>query len=211
MDAIGAVVVAGHPRSGDACIGTVLLVTEERLLLERARAGDLDAFAELVTRTERRLRALLGRLLDDERDVEEAAQDTYVQAWRSLGRFRGDAEPFTWLYRIAVNEALQRTRRKRLETRPLEQSGTNEPATAPTLVDDTATGNERARFVAARLRALPAEQRAPVVLRDVEGWSNEEIADLLEISVAAVKSRVHRGRMQLREQMQAWERGQADA
>src|SRR3972149_9502202 len=86
-------------------------------LLARARKGDVEAFAELVRLFERRIRALLGRLLDDERDVEEAAQDTFVQAWRSLDRFRGDAAPFTWIYRIAVNEALQRTRRKRLDVR----------------------------------------------------------------------------------------------
>src|ERR671934_1483642 len=93
---------------------------EEARLLSRARAGDVDAFAEFVRLLERRVRGLLGRLLDDERDVDEAAQDTFVQAWRHLDRFRGDAAPFTWLYRIAVNEALQRTRRKRLDTRPLE-------------------------------------------------------------------------------------------
>src|SRR6266852_7702686 len=88
-------------------------------LLRRARDGDLEAFAELVRRSERRVRGLLARLLDDSRDVEEAAQDTFVQAWRNLERFRGQAAPSTWFYRIAVNEALQRTRRKRVETRPL--------------------------------------------------------------------------------------------
>ena len=70
-------------------------MSDESQLLERARGGDVDAFADLVRQFERRVRALLGRLLDDERDVEEAAQDTFVQAWRSLDRFRGDAQPFT--------------------------------------------------------------------------------------------------------------------
>src|SRR5919197_4229825 len=93
---------------------------EETTLLLEAQAGDLAAFEQFVRVVERRVRGLLGRLLSDQRDVEEATQDTFVQAWRNLPRFRGDAAAFTWLYRIAVNEALQRARRRRLETRPLE-------------------------------------------------------------------------------------------
>jgi RNA polymerase sigma-70 factor (ECF subfamily) len=84
----------------------------ERALLKRAQEGDLDAFGEFIRVCERRVRAVLSRLLDDPRDVDEAAQDTFVQAWRHLDRFRGEAAPFTWLYRIAVNEALQRARRR---------------------------------------------------------------------------------------------------
>src|SRR5918996_5045491 len=140
----------------------------ESRLLARAQTGDVDAFAEFVRLLERRVRAVLGRLLDDERDVDEAAQDTFVQAWRNLDRFRGEAQPFTWLYRIAVNEALQRTRRRRPETSPLEDAP--EPAAeAP----DQET-REELQFVAARVRALPFESRAPLVLRDVEGWSYEQ-------------------------------------
>src|SRR6266851_10115075 len=97
----------------------------DRDLLLRARDGDLAAFEEFVRLFERRVRALLSRLLDDLRDVDEAAQDVFVQAWRNLDRFRGDAAPFTWLYRIAVNEALQRARRKRLDTQPLDDDKLN--------------------------------------------------------------------------------------
>src|SRR3990170_6649782 len=103
----------------------------ESSLLARAREGDVDSFAEFVRLFERRVRAVLGRLLDDERDVDEAAQDTFVQAWRTLGRFRGEAAPFTWLYRIAVNEALQRNRRRRLDTQPLEQAADLETRVSP--------------------------------------------------------------------------------
>src|ERR671936_2467499 len=93
---------------------------EETTLLLEAQAGDLPAFEQFVRLFERRVRGLLSRLLSDERDIEEATQDTFVQAWRNLDRYRGDAAPFTWIYRIAVNEALQRTRRKRLDTRSLD-------------------------------------------------------------------------------------------
>jgi RNA polymerase sigma-70 factor (ECF subfamily) len=184
---------------------------EEARLLARAREGDLDAFAEFVRALERRVRGLLGRLLDDERDVDEAAQDTFVQAWRHLHRYRGDAAPFTWLYRIAVNEALQRTRKKRLDTRSLEDLRGLELELAPGMptrpAELEAERRELLAFVARRIRALPFDYRAPLVLRDVEGWSNDEVADTLAISVAAAKSRIHRARMQLRQELELWQRG----
>src|ERR671936_815706 len=94
---------------------------EETTLLLEAQAGELPAFEQVVRLFERGVRGLLSRLLSDQRDIEEATQDTFVQAWRNLSRFRGDAAPFTWLYRIAVNEALQRARRKRLDTQPIDE------------------------------------------------------------------------------------------
>jgi RNA polymerase sigma-70 factor (ECF subfamily) len=190
---------------------------EPAALLERARNGDVDAFAAFVRLFERRVRAVLGRLLDDERDVHEAAQDTFVQAWRHLDRFRGESAPFTWLYRIAVNEALQRTRRKRLDTRSLESVELERGETAgerlarPRPADTEAAEREELSFVAERLRALPFDARAPLVLRDLEGWSYEDVADTLGVSVAAVKSRVHRARMQLRAELDAWRSGGSQA
>jgi RNA polymerase sigma-70 factor, ECF subfamily len=184
---------------------------DDGALLTRAQTGDLAAFAEFVRLFERRVRGLLGRILDDQRDVEEAAQDTFVQAWRHLDRFRGDAAPFTWLYRIAVNEALQRARRKRLDTQPLEDEklepleDRNAPGARRPLPPDLAAENQEVReFLAERLRCLPAGLRIPVVLRDVEDWSNQEIAEALELSLPAAKSRIHRARMQLRYELETW-------
>jgi len=185
--------------------------SDDRALLLRAQAGDLAAFEQFVRLFERRVRGLLGRILDDERDVEEAAQDAFVQAWRHLDRFRGDAAPFTWLYRIAVNEALQRARRKRLDTRPLEDDKLNglEYADAPgkprPLPPDLAAENREVReFLASRLRQLPVGLRIPLVLRDLEDWSNQEIAETLELSLPAAKSRIHRARMQIRYELEIW-------
>ena len=175
------------------------MVTSERELLERAQCGDLDAFAEFVRTFERRIRSVLYRLLEDARDVDEAVQDTFVQAWRNLGRFRGDAAPYTWLYRIAVNEALQRGRRKTVPTSELQD-------TTVSAGEDAYAAADAREFLIERLRALPIEYRAAVVLRDVEGLSNEEVARVLEISLAAAKSRIHRGRMQLREELERRER-----
>jgi RNA polymerase sigma-70 factor, ECF subfamily len=169
---------------------------EERQLLESARDGDLDAFAEFVRHFERRIRTVLFRILDDSRDVEEATQDTFVQAWRNLDRFRGDAAPFTWLYRIATNEALQRRRRSRLETVELSDEHTAGH-------DPSFEAGELRAVLVAQIRALPFEHRAPLVLRDLEGLSNEEVAEALDLTLAAAKSRIHRARMTLRARLDA--------
>jgi RNA polymerase sigma-70 factor, ECF subfamily len=168
---------------------------DERELVERAAAGDVDAFGELVRAYEHRVSSVLYRLLDDRRDVEEATQDVFVQVWRNLRRFRGHAQLFTWLYRIAVNEALMRRRRKRPAAQELDEGLAAAPDPELRLRD---------RLVQA-LSALPFEYRAAVVLRDVEGLTNVEVAEALGISVAAAKSRIHRGRMQIRDALAGWE------
>ena len=167
---------------------------EERELLRRAQAGDLDAFAEFIRTFERRIRTVLYRILDDARDVDEATLDTFVQVWRNLDRFRGDAAPFTWLYRIATNEALQRRRRARLET--VELVDEHSPVS-----DAAIEQRELQTLLVEEIRSLPFEYRAPLVLRDLEGLSNEEVAGALDLTVAAAKSRIHRARMQLRERL----------
>ena len=186
---------------------------EERTLLIEAQAGDLAAFEQFVRLFERRVRGLLSRLLSDDRDIEEATQDTFVQAWRNLSRFRGDAAPFTWLYRIAVNEALQRARRRRIETQPIDEElrevleyRQGPPAARPRPPDLVAEDRELQAFLLDRVRRLPIDVRAPLVLRDIEGWSNQEVADILELSLAATKSRIHRARMKLREELEVWSR-----
>lgn len=178
---------------------------DESGLVAAARAGDLQAFAELVRRLEPRVRALLSRLLEDEREIEEATQDTFVQAWRNLERFRGDAAVFTWLYRIAVNEALQRLRRRRVLTVDLDETELGAPLEQSP--GEAAVEAELRAYLHGCIRRLPLEYRVPLVLRDIEGFSNDEVAAALEISVAAAKSRIHRARMRLRADLEDWERG----
>src|SRR6266540_1861495 len=141
-------------------------------LVRLAREGDLDAFAGIVQRHEQRLRLVLLRILDDTRDVEESVQDAFVQAWRNLDGYRGDAALFTWLYRIGVNSALARARRR-----------------APVTVDLSVVEGQ-------------ASSSADSVLRDVAGLSNQEVAAALGVSLAAAKSRIHRGRLQLRDRLE---------
>ena len=163
---------------------------DERRLLKDARTGDVDAFERFVRHFERRVKTVLYRLLDDDRDIEETTQDTFIQAWRNLDRFRGEAAPFTWLYRIAVNEALQRRRKKQPPLVELEDDHVGIETAGP-------AHDDRASLVSA-IRALPFEHRAALILRDLEGLSNAEVAVALEITVAAAKSRIHRARMAVR-------------
>jgi RNA polymerase sigma-70 factor (ECF subfamily) len=174
--------------SYDAAMGS----QPDEALIAAARDGDLDAFAELVRRYERRVRSVLARLLDDDRDVEEAAQDVFLQAWRNLARYRGDAAFFTWLYRIAVNEALMRRRRGQVASVELDE----------TVVGATEQDVDEG-WLLGRIRGLPDELRLPLVLRDLEGLSNQEVADVLDLSLAATKSRLHRARMQIRAELEA--------
>lgn len=185
----------------------VPLSPDDAELVARARGGDVDAFAEFVRRHEARVRLVLARMLADQRDVEEASQDVFVQAWRNLDRYRGDAGVFTWLYRIAVNEALARLRRRQLQLTDIAQAGGHDAlATAPEAGPEArAQSTELREFLAAQLQLLPLEYRAPIVLRDVVGLSNQEVAEILELTVAATKSRVHRARMEMRERIAEWD------
>jgi RNA polymerase sigma-70 factor, ECF subfamily len=186
-----------------------VLTPADAELVARAQQGDLEAFAELVRRYEHGVRAVLWRLLDDERDVEEVTQDAFVQAWKNLGSFRGDAAVFTWLYRIAVNEALARLRRKRTPLAELDEVAERELA-APARDEPhrAAETRELHAFLAARVRELPLEYRAPLVLRDLVGLSNAEVAAILQLSVPAAKSRIHRARMRIRDALDRWRSGE---
>jgi RNA polymerase sigma-70 factor (ECF subfamily) len=178
--------------------------TTDAELVRLAQEGDLDAFAEIVRRHERRLRIVLLRILDDARDVEEAVQDCFVQAWRNLDRYRGEAALFTWLYRIGVNAALAKTRRKQHVLTDLDSLEAEAASAVPRELapEQAAEVSElRGRIVAA-LAELSFEYREAVVLRDVAGLSNEEVATALGISLAAAKSRIHRGRLELHDRLE---------
>lgn len=173
-------------------------VQSDAELVRLAQAGDVDAYAEIVRRHERQLRIVLLRILDDARDVEEAVQDAFVQAWRNLDRYRGDAALFTWLYRIGVNTALARKRRKHAVTVDIGAlEGPGAPMVQRELDPEGGTSDLRAAIVFA-LAELPLEFREAVVLRDLAGLSNAEVAGALGLSIPAAKSRIHRGRLQLR-------------
>jgi RNA polymerase sigma-70 factor (ECF subfamily) len=169
-----------------------------KVLLDASRQGDTSAFVEFIRMHERRVSSIIGRILDDSRDVDEVTQDTFVQIWRALPQFRGDAAVTTWIYRIATNAALMRARRRRIPQVTFEAVG---ELALPGGTDATAVDLERRRRIAAvraALTQLPVEQRAAVALRDIEGLSTAEAAEVLGLAEPALKTRLHRGRMRLR-------------
>jgi RNA polymerase sigma-70 factor (ECF subfamily) len=176
-----------------------LSVTEEHALVARAKAGDEQAFEALVRSNAPRLYAVVLRCCANEADAEEATQDAFVRAWRSLQKFRNDARFFTWLYRIGLNEAARVADRNcnppasmRAEERPLEaiQGDAPEPQAR-------AEQSELRRILEDALRRLPEKYRSPVVLRDIEGMTTAEAANALGLREAGFKSRLHRGRLLL--------------
>jgi RNA polymerase sigma-70 factor (ECF subfamily) len=163
------------------------------LLVRRASSGDIQAFEVLVRRYQRRVLRLCVGMLGDQHAAEDAAQDVFFSAWRSLGRFRGDAQFSTWLYRIATNQCLRDIRRRPPPTAELPE---DMPATggSPQGELDAAEGYAA---VSAAVARLSPEQRVALLLRQVEGLSYDQIAEVLGVSMAAVKSRIYHARVEV--------------
>lgn len=170
---------------------------EEPALVARARSGDDAAFAVLVRHHADRLHAQLRRFGLTAGEAEDVAQETFLRAWRGLGSFEQRSRFSTWLYRIGFNEAQRRLSRRPPPT--VDDAGVAErlddPGRGP---EARALGRELSGRLELALGALPLERRVAVVLRDVEGLSTAEAAEIVGIREAAFKSRLHRGRMTLR-------------
>ena len=169
-------------------------------LVIRARGGDRSAFEELVRRHADRLHAVVVRLVDDDHDAQEVTQQAFLRAWRAMPKFKGDAQFFTWLYRIGVNEA---NRRLALGARGPGQDSLHEIAHEP---HDRRPGPARtteqrdlARALEQAVRALHPDHRTALVLRDIEGLSTTQAAEIMDLGEAAFKSRLHRARMTVRD------------
>jgi RNA polymerase sigma-70 factor (ECF subfamily) len=176
----------------------------EQDLIRKARGGDQQAFAELVMLHADRVYGALRRFGLDAVDADEVAQEVFLRAWRGLGRFEERAQLSTWLYRIAFNEAKRRLSRRTLpRAQPAPEGDALDPVAAlPEPVESgpeaRALAGELERRLDAALDELPPEWRDAVVLRDIEGLSTHEAAEVVGVGEAAFKSRLHRGRMQLR-------------
>jgi RNA polymerase sigma-70 factor (ECF subfamily) len=175
----------------------------ETELIDRARSGDQDAFAELVAAHADQVYGALRRFGLNPDEADEVAQEVFVRAWRGLGRFQGRAKLSTWLYRIAFNEA-QRALSRRHPAGGDTAAGDDDPAAA--VPDDEHHGpdaqaldRELSEVLDHALAQLPPDWRAAVVLRDLEGLSTSEAAEIAGVRQAGFKSRLHRGRMRLRE------------
>ncbi len=189
----------------------------ETELVERARGGDFDSFAVLVTGSEGKIYAHLLRLMGNAEDARDLLQETYLSAYRHLDSFKGDSAFGTWAYRIATNLALMRLRKKNPETVNLDEIRlpTHQEIQSRSISDWAIDPKEAVLRKEVRLqldraiRSLPPLYRAVVTLRDVEGLSTAETAAALDISEGAVKTRLHRARLFLREALSPYFEGEA--
>ena len=176
--------------------------SSENELIRRARDGDEEAFAELVMLHADRVQGALRRFGLDAGEADEVAQEVFLRAWRGLARFEGRSQFSTWLYRIAFNEAQRRLSRRpppRAEADPDRDDPIVSLPESPSLGPEAQTlDHEFEQTLEMALEQLPMEWRAAVVLRDIEGLSTHDAAEVVGIGEAAFKSRLHRGRMQLR-------------
>ena len=184
----------------------------EASLLARLRAHDLAAFEELVAHFERPVYSICFRLLNDAEDARDAAQETFLKIYRGLHSFRGESGLKTWVYRIAINQAMNQQRwwkrRRRDETVSLELSRSDNELTLGDSLrgtaaspEDRAIESERERRIMGALAKVKKEYQVVLMLREIEELSYEEIAETLEISIGTVKSRIARGREELRQRM----------
>ena len=182
---------------------------DESLLVGDARKGDVGAFEQLVRRYDRNVFRIAQHITQNREDAEDVVQDAFLKAYQNLGQFQGQSKFYTWLVRIAVNEALMRLRRRRPERMvSLDEDVKTEEDSMPREVADWApnpeqlyTQAELKDILSKTIQGLPPGFRTVFVLRDVEGLSTEETAEALNLSIPAVKSRLLRARLQLRERL----------
>jgi RNA polymerase sigma-70 factor (ECF subfamily) len=186
--------------------------TVETQFIERLRAGDTAAFNRLVEERSNEVYVLLYRLTEDAEEARDLTQETFLRVFQSINRFRGDADLKTWIYRIAINQARNRwrswRRRRRDSTLSLDAPASHDEQTLGSRLQSSATNpeqetlaHEREAALRQALRMLGRSYRETVILRDIEGLSYEEIAATLEISIGTVKSRLARGRLELRRKL----------
>jgi RNA polymerase sigma-70 factor (ECF subfamily) len=182
--------------------------TTDETLIENCLAGRREAFGQLVERYQNRLYHSLMHLLGSAEDAQDATQDAFVQAFEKLASFRGQSQFYSWLFRIAFNTAVSAKRKSRrmsvsLEGRreanglePTDASPSAEPSYAMDVSD-------RQRLIQQALSELSEEFRTALVLKEMDGMSYEEIANLIEVPLGTVRSRIHRGRLELKEKLSA--------
>jgi RNA polymerase sigma-70 factor (ECF subfamily) len=190
---------------------------DDKELVERARKRDVAAFEELVARYRSKVYGLALRMMQDASDAEEIMQESFISAWQNLPNFRGESAFGSWLYRICANFALMRLRRRKMEAESDAQKNLPEPRfdsegtllTMPSYdwtrgTEEKALDHELRRAIESATASLPDEHRSVFLLKDIEGLSYEEIAEAMNTTVPAVKSRLHRARLALREAIESF-------
>lgn len=183
--------------------------TSELPLVQAAKKGDLEAFSQLVKRYDRNIFRIAQHITHNEEDAQDVVQEAFLKAYQNLEQFQGNSKFYTWLVRIAVNEALMKLRRRRTDrTVSIDEDVETEEGSMPREVADWGPNPEQlygqselSEILKKTVQGLPPGFRTVFVLRDVEGLSTEETAEMLGLSVPAVKSRLLRARLQLRERL----------
>jgi RNA polymerase sigma-70 factor, ECF subfamily len=178
-------------------------------LVARVRAGDVAAYDELVRKYERQVFRIAQHITQNREDAEDVVQDAFLKAYEKLEQFQGNSKFYTWLVRIAVNEGLMRLRKRRTaRTVSIDEDVETEEGSVQREIADWApdpeqnyTQTELAEILRKTIQGLPRGFRIVFALRDVEGMSTEETAETLGLSIPAVKSRLLRARLQLRERL----------
>ncbi len=202
-----ALVVGDQPRARGLVSGGTLLTSAQSALVQQCAAGDEAACTRLVTDYQRMVYQLGFHLLGDSQEALDMSQEVFLRVFRTLPSFRGQSTLRTWIYRIVVNQASNRLRwwrrRHRSQQVPIDDHGVGERALAESrsfaMPDRVLQQHEMATRVWAALNELPFDQRAAVVLREIDGLSYEEISSSLGIAVGTVKSRLARARSVLRD------------
>ena len=179
------------------------------LLVEKVKAGDLSAFEQLMRQYDRQIFRIALHITQNREDAEDIVQDTFFKAFQKMNQFQGNSKFYTWLVRIAVNESLMRLRKRRSQKRfpwTMKSRRRKVPfhATSRTgcqIQSRTTTRSELADILRKTIKGLPPGFRTVFALRDIDGLSTEETAQALGLSVPAVKSRLLRARLQLRERL----------
>jgi len=182
---------------------------DELALVRAAKSGDISAFEQLVKRYDRNIFRLAQHITQNREDAEDVVQEAFLKAYTHLNGFQEQSKFYTWLVRIAVNESLMKLRRRRADkTVSLDQEIEGEENSMPREVNDWRPNPEQVynqaemnQILTKTIGGLPGGFRTVFVLRDVEGLSTEETAEALQLSVPAVKSRLLRARLQLRERL----------
>ena len=182
---------------------------DETALVARAKAGDIAAFSELVKQYDRRVFRMAKQITQNDEDAEDVLQETFLKAYSHLDDFQGNSRFYTWLVRIAVNEALMKLRKRRSDrTVPLDDpidTGEDELVREVAVWDENPeerySRDELGQILDEAIQSLKPAYRTVFVLRDIEELSIEETAEALNLSISAVKSRLLRARLQLREKL----------
>jgi RNA polymerase sigma-70 factor (ECF subfamily) len=180
-------------------------------LVKKVQQGDVLAFETLVNRYEQKIYNVIYRILGNESATSDILQETFLQVYRSINSFKSQSKFSTWLYRIAVNFALMYKRSKKpvvsLDTPVDSEDGEQMHREIKDWADNPAADSDNAeikRKINEAIEKLPQDYRSALILRDIDGLSNKEVGKILKLSVPAVKSRIHRARIFLRDNLSAY-------